>query len=334
VALERQLGWHTAVSVSYLHSRGQSLPTFIDTNLPKALGTVTYIISDTTGGGASFGLPANGTKFTLPLYAGTDPRPNSGFAQMTAIQSRIRSNYNALVVQVNRSFSRGLQFSSNYTWSHSIDNGQNSTTFTANNSPFDQNNIQIDKGSSNFNFPQRFVANLVWSPTISKDANPVLRAIFSDYSISPIVTISSGYPFSAFVSGNVPNSLAAQGAIVSGGTGTGIIGSGGTNRFPFLSRNSVNMGAIKNVDVRLSRQFSLTERFKIQLLGEVFNLFNRQQPNGVNTTAYGVTGGSFDKLTKKATSTLTYRTNFGQLNSAGSTLYRERQVQIGARFTF
>jgi outer membrane receptor protein involved in Fe transport len=330
VAFERQLGWNTAFSASYLLSRGQSLPAFIDINLPAAAGINTYTISDPTGLGQKFGLPATGTKFTLPVYTGARtlfPK----FNQVTQISSLIRSNYNALVVQLNHSFSRGLQFMTNYTWSHAIDNGQTSTTFTANNSPFDQNNLQLDKGSANFNFPQRFVANLVWSPTISKDANPVLRAVFNDYSISPIVTISSGYAYSPFMSGNAPGSLAG-----------GIIGAGGANRFPFFTRNSLQMPGIRNIDIRLSRQFSLTERFKLQLLGEAFNLFNHQQPNGVNSTAYSIQSAVFNTTTKKGTATLAIRDGsttalspvFGVVNSAGSSIYRERQVQIGARFTF
>ena len=123
--VEREIGRNTVVSASYLFSFGNSLPTFVDTNLPAPARTVTL---DIVGG------PLGGQKYITPLFVG--PRPNATYAQLTEIRSNIISKYHALVLQANRRLTNGLQFQMNYTLSRAMDNGQTSQTFVANNVPF------------------------------------------------------------------------------------------------------------------------------------------------------------------------------------------------------
>ncbi|MDQ3322386.1 MAG: hypothetical protein M3525_08150, partial [Acidobacteriota bacterium] len=61
----------------------------------------------------------------------------------------------------------------------------------------------------------------------------------------------------------------------------------------------------------------------LELLAEGFNVFNRTNVFGVNSTLYARSGN-----------TLTFNPNFGQVTGADSTLYRERQIQFAARFQF
>ena len=75
--------------------------------------------------------------------------------------------------------------------------------------------------------------------------------------------------------------------------------------------------------MRVSRRFSITESTKLELLAEGFNVFNRTQVTGVQTTLYNLSGN-----------TLTFNTPFGSTTGADSTLFRERQVQFAARFEF
>src|SRR5260370_40890357 len=144
----RAVGWNTAISVSYLLSRVQELPAFRDTNLSLAppTSTITY----TANGG-----PFSGKSFTVPIVVGA--RPNPAFNAITDIASVVRSNYNALVVAVNHRSGAGLLFQANYTWSHAIDNWQTSQTFTSEATALNPFNLQLDKGTSFLNFPQRFV---------------------------------------------------------------------------------------------------------------------------------------------------------------------------------
>jgi outer membrane receptor protein involved in Fe transport len=322
--VEREVARNTVVSASYLFSFGNSLPTFVDTNLPPPARNVTLNI---VGG------PLNGQNLVTPIFVGN--RPNSNFAQLTEIRSNIISKYHALVLQANRRLTDGLQFQINYTLSRAMDNGQGSQTFVTNNSPFNAFDPEAEDALSNFDRRQKFVASLVYNTDFDafKD-NAVGRAIFNGWTIAPILNAFSGSRVSPFVSGGVspaafgfsgsactPNVFpAATGCNTPGG---GVNGSGGSNRFAGVPRNAFKQPNIWYVDLRLSRRFKITEGTKLEILGEAFNLFNRTQVTLVNSTAYTQSG-----------TTMTFSPTFLSTTGADSTLFRERQVQLAVRFEF
>ena len=90
------------------------------------------------------GGPFGGQTLSLALFP--TARPLTTFAQMTEIASKVKSEYNALVLQANHRFSNGLLFLSNYTFSKATDTLQTSTTFTANNIPFNVFDPGADSG--------------------------------------------------------------------------------------------------------------------------------------------------------------------------------------------
>ncbi len=292
------------VSLSYLLSIGRELPNFIDTNIAPATSTTTYTIS-----GGAF----NGQTLTVPVYSA---RVNPAFNATTAITSNINSNYNALVAQVERRFSNGLQYQISYTWSKALDYGQNGTSGTDVNDPFDPFTVKYDYGVSSFNLPQHFVASLVYQPTFQLSKR-FERAIVNGWTVAPIVTVQSGLPYSYGVSGTNNKIQTVPGAASS------INGSGGANRILFAGRNTLLQPDIQNVDLRVSRTQTVLEKYHVEGLIEAFNLFNRQNITGVNTSAYSAQG-----------STLTAIGNFGIANAAGNTIYRERQIQAALRFEF
>ncbi len=329
---EREIAPNTVVSGSLLMSFGRNLPTFIDTNLPLPVsgcplsGTAprpcdTYAI---TNG------PFAGQTYTVPLFLGA--RPNSAFAAMTEIRSLVSSRYYGFVAQLNRRLTKGLQFQVNYTRSTSHDTGQTSTTFTANNSPFDASHPSGEGGISNFDIPNKFVVNAVYAPhfNVSGGAGKVVNG----WQLSPIVTAYSGVPFTPTISGSYPTtctstngcSVAAGGAAIST-PGGGQNGSAGSTRFALVPRNSFRLPKIVNFDMRVSRSFKFTESKALEFLVEGFNIFNRTQVTGLNTALYA-TGGPY------SAPTLTLTSNYGTTNAAGGTLFRERQIQIAVRFQF
>jgi hypothetical protein len=139
------------------------------------------------------------------------------------------------------------------------------------------------------------------------------RAIFGGFTIAPIITAQSGVPYSANISGSGPGSISG-----------GITGSGALGRIPLVyERNAFRFPKLVNVDLRVSRRFRFTETVNLEFLAEAFNLFNRYQVTGVNTTQYRFSG-----------SNLNFDSAFGTVNGTGSSLYRERQIQFAARFEF
>lgn len=312
IVFERLIAKNTVVSVSGLLSIGRKLPTFVDTNLPVPTATTRYTV---VGG------PLDGQTLTTPRYTG--PRPNTNFGRITEIRDTIYSDYYGLVLQFNRRLTDGLQFQMSYTYSDAKDSGQTSQTFTNPNVPLDPNDLDLEYGTSNLDIPHRFVASAVYAPStlFGVGRNSSLgRAIFGGFTISPIVTIQSGSPYSAGVSGNAP-----------GATSTGILGAGGANRIPTLARNDYRLPYQFNVDLRLSRRFKITETANVEIFAEGFNIFNRQNITGAGSTAYTISNTS----ATTGTGTLTYNTStFGVPSDAGNSIFRERQIQFAARFQF
>jgi outer membrane receptor protein involved in Fe transport len=309
---ERELSRNTVVSASYLGSYGNSLPNFVDTNLPAAR----RIVAENIVGG-----PFDGQTYLTPIFVG--PRPDTRFAQLTEIRSDVISKYHALVLQANRRLTKGLQFQTNYTLSRASDTGQSSTTFTANNLPFNAFDQSGEDALSNFDRRQKFVASVVYSPNPFADG--AAKHVFNGWTFAPILNAFSGQRVTGNISGNItPTSFGFSSNTTPGG---GINGSGGSSRFALVPRNFFKQPNIWYVDARLSRRFSLSEQVKLELLAEGFNVFNRTQVTVVNPTIYNQAG-----------TTLTFNgvgTNpFFNVTGADSTLFRERQVQFAARFEF
>ena len=291
--VEHQIAQNTVVSASYIGSLGRSLPTFVDQNLVRTGATTPFTI---VGG------PNDGQSFSVPLFA----RTSFGSQAVTEIQSSVRSNYNALVLQANRRFTDGLQFQASYTLAKATDTGQTSAAFPATNSPLDVSDRSFDSGTSNFDVRHKVVISAVYAPTIYRGSSKsIYNYLLNGWSIAPIYAFYSGRPYDGGVSGQSLNLTF------------------GDNRLPIIPRNSFRLPSVQNLDIRLSKRFRFTERYSLEFLAEGFNVTNRTNVFNVNTTLYNRNGN-----------VLTFNPNFGQATGADSTLYRERQIQFAARFQF
>jgi outer membrane receptor protein involved in Fe transport len=306
---EHRIAANTMVSVSYVGSAGRNLPLFIDTNLPSPAGTVTY---RATGG------PFDGQLLSMPVFTGA--RPNGNFGRITEISNIVESRYDALVLQFNRRLTGGLQFQASYTEARATDNGQTSQTFTSSNNVLNPFELELEEGTSNFEIKHRFVANAIWNPT-TRAKSGTWHAIVDGFMISPTISITSGVPYTATLTGNTP---------VAGRVNTGVLGAGGTNRLPSIPRNDFSLPSTANVDLRVSRAFSVGPAGqRIEVIGDVFNLFNRLNHTAANTQMYTVGGTA-------AAPTLQYIQTFASLTNANSNyfVFTPRQVQLAIRYTF
>jgi hypothetical protein len=311
---EREVARNTVVSASYLFSFGKHLPNFVDTNLSP----VTVIRSAHIVDG-----PFGGQNWVFPYYLGA-ARPNPNFGQIQEIRSNINTEYHALVLQANRRLTAGLQFQSSYTLSRAADFGQNSQTFTPSfSAPFDPFNQAGENGLSNFDRRHKFVASVVYNTNFArfKDNKPA-RTILNGWTIAPIVNMFSGARYTGTTSGTTGVST-----VFGFSQAGGLNGSNGSLRFALVPNNFFKQPSIKYVDLRLSRRFSLTEKLKLEFLAEGFNIFNRTQVTSVNTTIYNVTGAN-------GVVNLTYNPAFGTTTGADGFFFRERQIQLAARFEF
>ena len=308
--LEREIAKNTVASASFVGARGYDLPTFLDVNNTPTGATRTFNIH----GGS-----ADGQSFTLPLYA----KANTTLNSLLREESSVKSEYSALVLQINRRFTNGLQFQSSYTLSRATDTGQNSLITTSIFSqPVDIFQRQVyDFGPSNFDTRHKFVFSAVYAPTLYKGgAGSAGDRLINGWSFSPIFVLYSGAPFSATVSGGALN------------------GQGGDNRFTQLPRNRFRLPAVKNMDLRVSKRINFSERYNLELLGEAFNLFNRTQVFGKNGTLYRVTANcatvAGNGITTNDPNGLCFDPSFGSVTSTDSNKYSQRQIQFAVRFHF
>ena len=311
VILERQIMKNTVVSVSYIGSLGRSLPTFYDLNFQRSTATPSNNYSVVGG-------PFGGQTFSLPNYSRVVLNPGSTTQgpNLTRIQSTVKSEYNALVLQANRRFTDGLQVQASYTLAKSTDTNQNSATFTQTNSPYDIFDGSYDAGPSNFDIRHKVVVSAVYAPAIYRgDSRSFYNYLLNGWSIAPIFAYYSGRPFD----GNV--------------SGTSLNNTNGDNRFPLNARNAYRLPSLINLDLRLSKRFNFTERYRLEFLAEAFNVANRTQIFGQNSTLYN--RGNVPTGSPAGTPVpLNFNTAFGDVTTTDSTLYRERQIQFSTRFQF
>jgi hypothetical protein len=315
LSVQQDLGWNTVLGIAYLGTMGRELPNFIDQNIAPATGTKTYTFS---------GGPLAGRTWTVPLY--TARLATTSANALTYVVSNVNTSYNALSVVLDHRLTKGVQFQASYTWSKALDYDMNQSSGNDTNDPADPFTVAGDYGASVNDIPQRFVMNLVLKPKVTA-ANRYLSLLANGWSLDPVFTAQSGIPYSYGLSG---------GTALPGGSTT-FNGSGGGNYIDFwayrnlpgnaglpgIRRDSARQTTIQDVDLRLSRGFALTEKYHLTLLGEAFNLMNRQNYTAFNTTAYTLSG-----------TTATYQSTFGTPSAAGNTIYRERQLQFSARFEF
>ena len=111
-----------------------------------------------------------------------------------------KSTYHSLQAHYEKRLSRGLQFQASYTWAHSIDIASNANLGpTQNNSDFrDFRHPEAEKGNSDFDVRQRFVADLLYELPMGHGKHfsgmPTESGtrLLADGKSASIVTISTG----------------------------------------------------------------------------------------------------------------------------------------------
>jgi len=330
---QQEIATNTVFSVSYLGSLGRRLPRFVDVNLNAPTHFVKYNVVDPLGLGPAT-IPAT---FTAPLFTS---RPNPAFGAITDVEYNINSNYNAMVVALNRRFYNGFQIQTSYTFSHTNDDGQSSQTFSATNNVLNPLDLGLEHGRSGFDIRHHFALGAVWTPDFYKGENRIVRQLANGFTISPLISALSGAPFTPSISGTAPavdaNGISCNIKTAPVGTcfapiSSGILGAGGSNRIPVLAPNTFSLPNIVNVDLRLQKSFNIWERAKFTLSGDAFNLLNHVNVTGISTQIFSISGNN---LTFQNGAPGTNTTRFAIPTASSNNLFAQRQIQIGARLDF
>jgi len=171
---------------------------------------------------------------------------------------------------------KNFNLTANYTYSHTIDNG-NFTTFI--NLPVNQFDYGAERANSNQDARHRFVANFT---AIAPD-----RGWWRNFELSNIVTLQSGRPFTIFYGNSTLNDVAGGATDRVGGSAF-VKGScpDVAHCATMIPRNTY-VGDPEYVwDMRLSRNIHLSERYILNFAFDGFNLPNRPNVDEV-TSVYG-----------------------------------------------
>ncbi len=296
LGIERELFANTSLSISYLYFRGVHIGRTRDINLGTPVPTQ---VAD----------PA-GQVFTVLRHPTARPIP--GFARISLFESTGDSRYNALATELRRRFTRGFQFIAAYTLSDTSDNRPDQTMVVvgADDAKGLQNNLNIneDWGRSDLDIRHRLVFSPVYEIGAVQKDNAFARELLSNWTFSGIITLQSGFAYSALIAGDANRD-----------------GNPSTDRVPATERNGFTTPSVYIFDARVMKTFKFGENYNVSILGEAFNLFNRSNVATANTGRYGIASSSALLLTNPAPST-----PFG----GPRTFLGERQIQLGVRFKF
>jgi carboxypeptidase family protein/TonB-dependent receptor-like protein len=215
-------------------------------------------------------------------------RPNPNFATVFATRNASSSDYHAMQLQYQRRLSRGLQALASYTWSHSIDDVSNDSSFGA---PIGNIDLKQERGPSDFDVRHAFSAAVTYDiavPPGKRFVNKILRnfstdTIFTTRSAAPVNVLTGADGVGGFTGPNgisrpdlligvplyINDPAAAGGRRINRAAFTLPVGRQGT-----LGRNALRGFPLWQMDFSLRRQFNITERVKFQLRAEFFNVFN------------------------------------------------------------
>lgn len=313
--VEQQLTPSTIFSAGYIGSHGYHELLSLDANLP------TPAICPAAPCPAGY---PNGTLY----YPSGAPLANNAVWNTTHWFSQGISSYDGLQVDVNRRLASGLQFRGVYTFSKSLDDGDNMNTSVATNSPaFVANPLdpKADYGRASFDVRHAGVINIVYDLPFGRSVlngeSSWLGKTIGHWQVSAIQTLLSGLPFTPQLSYNPSNDGDTRNPVRPSVNPnfTGSIIEGGPNQYfnpnAFLQplpgtygnvgRNTLQGPNLYETDLSVSRRFSLTERLGLQFRAEIFNLFNHANFNTPNPVVYAAATGDPSPTAGVITSTAT-----------------------------
>ena len=282
--LERQVGEDLLLSAAYVGNKGTHLGLSIDEN------PAIYIP----------GVDANGN----PLSTVGNSQQRRIFPQHGRIRRRdaaVNSQHHALQLNVEKRFSKGLSFLTNYVWSKTTDD--NSAT-----NPFSramEHSLSNDDVAHVFKF-----SNIYQFPRVN--ATGAAGKFLNGWSINSIVLWQSGFPmtissgrdnaFSAvrrdradFLGGSAAYSGRSHGQQVLEFFDTSKFVRNAFGTFGNSGRNILRGPRFFNADMSLLKDTQVTERVSVQIRAEFFNIFNTVR---LNTPNRNVSSAQFGRITR------------------------------------
>jgi hypothetical protein len=232
------------------------------------------------------------------------------FGDMDANFSNGTAAYHGFTANLRKRYARHYEFLASYTWSHAIDD---STDLQSPLAPQDSYYPQLERSNSTFDQRHRFVFSGVYQSG-KLGGNGFAKKFFSNWTVAPVIEVSSGRPFMIITGDGTNYQLAGNSArpsVVSASTppspcGTQTVASrfsptgflqepcyvpyatpgGPTPTLLALDGNLPRNAGVSPwtvfSDLRVSRRIFFGERVSMDMIADVFNLANKFNVAGVN----------------------------------------------------
>ena len=314
--LQQQLTRRMVLQIGYVGSNGHKLLQTVDANQPTQAEITAADCAGQTIPPPGQPCPGGAIQdYGVPRHYFVNNFPGGGAFTpfyLNYLQNSANSNYNSLQTSFRIDNWHGLTSTVNYTWSHSLDNASDLWEYITNGSTPNQTyTAHPNKGNSNFDDRNRFVWNFIYQIPDAKDSK--YKLIRNGWGVNGIVTVQSGQPFqfnfnfeddfdgsgsgygvpdrvpgvAIHYNQSDPNNYINLNAFAvpctpvdSGFDGTAGSCQPGTRHYGNLGRNSLIGPHFRQFDFSIFKDTTLTERLKMQLRFEAYNLFNH--PNFAN----------------------------------------------------
>src|SRR5215469_1480853 len=191
----------TVVTIGYAGNHGVHLTQPIPFNQPRIATPQNPVNGQIYSYGYQPTDPAGGTLLSQPYNTSTggntDLRvpyigfsPNSVFWTANAI-----SNYDALLIGVNKRMKYGLQANVSYTWSHTLDEQSGLGLFYNGNNPLDPRSAY---GSSDFDRTHVATIQVVYELPTFHQSNSFANKVVNGWGLSSVMVFESGQPYNVY----------------------------------------------------------------------------------------------------------------------------------------
>jgi len=274
---------------------------------------------------------------TVQANPGVNPdvlRPYKGLGPLRMGENAANSRYNGLQIGLNRRFTKGLAFGFAYTLSKSDDNSSNYRELLPNN--FDDRNFW---GPATYDTRHVVVINFVYAVPLFKDRSKLSGKLLGGWQLTGVTQFQTGTPFtvtsaddfagvgpgsgSQYWNKNADATVARGDRRFSYATGDGnylfrvknadgspIFTAPGAGTFGNQTRNTIYNAGFQNWNLALFKEFSITERQRVQFRFETYNWLNHPNWGGASADPRS---GAFGTVTSKSS---------------------DRQLQLSLRYSF
>lgn len=334
-SVQRQITPNLSVSAAYVGNLSHDLPFAQDMNAP-ATGVLAPACATSNSGNIVKRRPIDNSE------AATCGSPGSPFGSVLFLQSNQTASYNGLQTSAQLKLTHGVMLYAFYTYSHTFDSVQLDNNTTQGGAE-DMTDLRLERGPADYDLRHQFVASVEWQLNYYKGDRWIGRAFLNSWTVSSIVNVHSGFPFSIYNGSDsnlTGNATAGSSAPTSGEraelvpgqnpflrhpTAAGWFNTAAFTQIPSTSgisidgdskRNMLRGPGFRDVDLAVSRDIELNqwkEGLFVQFRADAYNVFNivsLSTPSGNSITADSST--------------------FGRILSANPM----RQLQIGVRVSF